>query len=190
MSDFHQFGPVTAIPLLVARDTDEMERRMESLSGRFPVSLVIPLVPSEMERPALGGILDELCRVSYLDSLVLSLNHASFDDYHRALAYFERYPGRKVVLWNESPAVESFVEEMASAGLHTGEPGRGAPAGWPSARCWPRSAPPTSPSRTRTSSTSAAPCSPGWSYRRSSPPWTSTSSRPTTRASPTGSMGA
>ncbi len=86
---------------------------------------MIPLVPSEMDRPALAGILDELCRVGYLDSLVLSLNHASFDDYHRALAYFERYPGRKVVLWSEAPAVEAFVEEMAAAGLHTGDPGKG-----------------------------------------------------------------
>ena len=78
-----------------------------------------------MDRPALAGILDELSNVRYLDSLVLSLNHASFDDYHRALAYFERYPGRKVVLWNEAPAVEAFVEEMAAAGLNTGEPGKG-----------------------------------------------------------------
>ena len=46
MSDFHQFGPVTAIPLLAARDADEMERRLEVLAARFPVSLVIPLVPS------------------------------------------------------------------------------------------------------------------------------------------------
>ncbi len=125
MSDFHQFGPVTALPLLAARDVEEMERRLQALAARFPVSLVIPLVPSEMERPALGGILDELCRVRYLDSLVLSLNHASFDEYHRALGYFERYPGRKVVLWNEAPAVEGFVEEMGAAGLNTGDPGKG-----------------------------------------------------------------
>ncbi len=125
MSDFHQFGPVTALPLLTARSTDDMERRLSSLAQRFPVSLVIPLVPSEMERPALAGILDELAGVRYLDSLVLSLNHASFEDYHRALAYFERYPGRKVVLWNESPAVEAFIEGMAGAGLNTGEPGKG-----------------------------------------------------------------
>ena len=105
MSDFHQFGPVTALPLLAARDVDEMERRLQALAARFPVSLVIPLVPSEMERPALARILDELCRVGYLDSLVLSLNHASFDDYHRAVGYFGRYPGRKVVLWSEAPAV-------------------------------------------------------------------------------------
>ena len=36
MSDFHQFGPVTALPLLVARDTGEMERRIESLVGAVP----------------------------------------------------------------------------------------------------------------------------------------------------------
>ncbi|HSD28465.1 MAG TPA: glycosyl transferase [Vicinamibacteria bacterium] len=125
MSDFHQFGPVTALPLLAARSTDEMERRLESLAERVPVTLVVPLVPSEMERPALAGILDELSRVRYLDSLVLSLNHASFDDYHRAVAYFERYPGRKVLLWNESPAIEAFIEEMAAAGLNTGDPGKG-----------------------------------------------------------------
>ena len=125
MSDFHQFGPVTALPLLAARSSEEMEQRLLALSPRFPVSLVIPMVPSEMDRPALAGILDELCRVRYLDSLVLSLNHASFDDYHRALAYFERYPGRKVVLWSEAPAVEAFVEEMGAAGLHTGDPGKG-----------------------------------------------------------------
>jgi glucosyl-3-phosphoglycerate synthase len=125
VSDFHQLGPVTALPLLAARSTEDMERRLEALAQRFPVSLVIPLVPSEMDRPALAAILEELACVRYLDTLVLSLNHASFDDYHRAIAYFERYPGRKVVLWNESPAVEAFVDGMASAGLNTGDSGKG-----------------------------------------------------------------
>jgi glucosyl-3-phosphoglycerate synthase len=125
MSDFHQHGPVTALPHLLARDPEELHRRIETLVGRSPVALVVPLVPSEMDRPALAGILGELTQVGYLDTLVLSLNHASFDDYNRAVEYFERYPGRKVILWNESPAVESFVEEMAAAGLYTGDPGKG-----------------------------------------------------------------
>jgi glucosyl-3-phosphoglycerate synthase len=125
VSDFHQFGPVTAIPRLVAREPEEMERRLEALAPRFPVSLVLPMIPAEMDRPALAGILDELCQVRYLDTLVVSLNRATLDDYHRALAYFERYPRRKVVLWSESPAVEGFVREMGQAGLYTGEPGKG-----------------------------------------------------------------
>jgi glucosyl-3-phosphoglycerate synthase len=125
VSDFHQHGPVTAIPRLVDREPEEMERRLEALAPRFPVSLVIPMIPAEMDRPALARILDELCQVRYLDTLVVSLNRASLDDYHRALAYFERYPRRKVVVWNESPAVEAFVRGMGQAGLYTGEPGKG-----------------------------------------------------------------
>jgi glucosyl-3-phosphoglycerate synthase len=125
MSDFHQYGPVTSIPRLVARDLDEMEQRLEVLAQRFPVTVVIPLIPSEMDRPALAHILDELCAITWVDTLLLSLNHASLDDYHRATTYFERYPGRKVLLWNESPAVASFVQDMAAAGLYTGEPGKG-----------------------------------------------------------------
>jgi glucosyl-3-phosphoglycerate synthase len=125
LSDFHQFGPVTAIPRLVSRDPEEMEQRIEELAQRFPVSLVIPMVPAEMDRPALERILDELCRVRWVDTLVIALNRANVEDYRRALEYFDRYPGRKVVLWTESPAVAAFVSDMAAAGLYTGEPGKG-----------------------------------------------------------------
>ena len=125
MSDFHQHGPVTALPRLTCRDAAVMERRLEALAPRTPVALVIPMVPAEMDRPALAGILEELRHVRYLDSLVVSLNHAGADDYQRTCAYFEAYPGPKVVLWNESPAIEGFVREMAGAGLYTGGPGKG-----------------------------------------------------------------
>lgn len=125
MSDFHQFGPVTAIPRLVSRDPEEMEHRLEELAQRFPVSLVIPMIPSEMDRPALARILDELCAIKWVDTLVVSLNRATLEDYRRALEYFDRYPRRKAVLWSESPAVEAFIGDMAAAGLYTGEPGKG-----------------------------------------------------------------
>ena len=45
MSDFHQIGSVTALPRLVARPVEELERRVLALSHRFPVALVIPMVP-------------------------------------------------------------------------------------------------------------------------------------------------
>jgi glucosyl-3-phosphoglycerate synthase len=125
VSDFHQFGPVTALPRLVDRPIEHLEARLRALTTRFPVALVIPMLPSEMDRPALTGILDELSLVDYLDTLVVSLNKASEADYERTAAFFARYPGRKVVLWNESPAVQEFLEEIAAAGLYVGEPGKG-----------------------------------------------------------------
>jgi glucosyl-3-phosphoglycerate synthase len=125
MSDFHQFGPVTALPRLRSRPVEDLEAAILSLTPKFPVSLVIPMIPAEMERPALGGILDELCATAYLDSLVISLNKADLEDYRRAVGYFERYPGRKVILWSESPGVQQYLRQMERAGLNVGTPGKG-----------------------------------------------------------------
>jgi glucosyl-3-phosphoglycerate synthase len=83
------------------------------------------MIPSEMEQPALARILDEISQVSYLDSLVISLNHATLDDYQHAIAYFQRYPGRKVILWSESPAMRAMLANMQDAGLNVGTPGKG-----------------------------------------------------------------
>jgi glucosyl-3-phosphoglycerate synthase len=125
MSDFHQSGPVTSLPRLVARPIEDLEREILRLTPKFPVSLVIPMIPSEMERPALSRIRDELAQVAYLDSLVISLNKATREDYDAALQFFEPYARRKVILWSESPAVERFLAQMEAAGLHVGTPGKG-----------------------------------------------------------------
>lgn len=125
MSDFHQSGTVTTLPRLRERPIEELEASIRSLLPKFQVSLVIPMVPAEMDRPALTNILDELCAVDYLDTLVLSLNRATLDDYERALHFFDRYPGRKVILWSESRAVQGFLAQMEAAGLNVGHSGKG-----------------------------------------------------------------
>ncbi|HJS59337.1 MAG TPA: glycosyl transferase [Vicinamibacteria bacterium] len=125
MSDFHQSGPVTALPRLVSRTVEELEAQVRAWTPRFPVALVIPMVPAEMDRPALGRILSELKAVDYVDTLVVSLNKATAWDYARAATFFSGYPGRKVILWNEAPTVQAFVDQIGAAGLYTGEPGKG-----------------------------------------------------------------
>ncbi|HEX5758236.1 MAG TPA: glycosyl transferase [Thermoanaerobaculia bacterium] len=125
MSDFHQTGLVTALPRLRERPIEELEAAIRALTPKFPVALVIPMVPSEMDQPALAGILDELCQVDYLDSLVISLNRADHDDYGRAVRFFERYPGRLVILWSRAPAIRRFLGEMERSGLGVGSPGKG-----------------------------------------------------------------
>lgn len=125
MSDFSQHGPVTALPRLVDRPVEDLESRILALSRRFPMALVLPMIPGEMDRPALAGILHELSQVPYIDSLVISLNRATLEDYRRAADYFAPYPGRKVVVWSEAPAIQEFLREIEAAGLYVGEPGKG-----------------------------------------------------------------
>jgi glucosyl-3-phosphoglycerate synthase len=83
------------------------------------------MIPSEMDRPALARILDELCAVDYLHSLVISLNRADADDYSRASEFFARYPRKKVILWSESRAVQRFLAELQTKGLGVGGQGKG-----------------------------------------------------------------
>lgn len=125
MSDFHQFGPVTALPRLIARPVEALEADIARYIARFPVALVIPMVPAELDRPALAGIVGELAEVRYLDTLVVSLNQATADEYARTRELFAAYPRRRVVLWNEAPEVNAFIDEMKAAGLGPGEPGKG-----------------------------------------------------------------
>jgi len=125
MSDFHQWGPVTALPRLREISVETLDAQIRSLTPKFPVSLVIPMIPSEMDRPALAGILDELSQVDYLHSLVISLNKASSQDYERAQDFFAGYPGNRVILWSESRAVQAFLEQLQTKGLNVGSPGKG-----------------------------------------------------------------
>ena len=76
MSDFHQYGPVTALPRLLPRPVEDLEAAIKVHSGKNPVALVMPMLPCEMDRPALGRILDELRRSSTSIALVVSLNKA------------------------------------------------------------------------------------------------------------------
>lgn len=125
MSDFHQSGPVTAIPRLVERPIEQLEAEIAALAPKFPVSLVVPMVPGEMDRPALGSILDELCAVTYLHSIVVSLNKATLEDYERTQRFFARYPGELVILWSEAPAIQAFMRDLDEVGLFIGSPGKG-----------------------------------------------------------------
>jgi glucosyl-3-phosphoglycerate synthase len=125
MSDFHQFGPVTALPRLRQRPAADLDQQVMRFTARFPVALVIPMVPAELDQPALAGILDELVQVPYLESLLVSINRATEADYRRTIQYFSRYPGRLTVLWSESPALQTVLDNLTAAGLNVGEPGKG-----------------------------------------------------------------
>jgi glucosyl-3-phosphoglycerate synthase len=63
--------------------------------------------------------------VPYLDTLVISLNKATQDDYARAVEYFQPYPGRKTIVWSESEAMTEFLKKMEASGLYVGAPGKG-----------------------------------------------------------------
>ncbi|MFZ5804191.1 MAG: glycosyl transferase [Acidobacteriota bacterium] len=123
MSDFHQRGPITTLPRLVARDLAAREQELAAFAQTTPLVLVIPCLISELEQPALAGILAELNHVPYIDTLLISLDRADAEGFARALDYFGDLTCRTVVLWNDAEEIQELVGEI-EAGI-----GRLAPRG-------------------------------------------------------------
>lgn len=125
MADFHQRGPITTLPRLVERDLLRCERELATCARALPLTLVIPSLLSELDQPALAGIVEEISKVPFLDTVVVSLDRADEAGYHRALEYFRATKHRTVVLWNHAPSVLAVREEIEERVTGVTEPGKG-----------------------------------------------------------------
>ena len=114
MGDFHQNGIVTTLHNLTRRPIEELEAELSEFSRRRPMCLVLPSLFSELEGPALGGILDELSKAHYLGEIVIGLDQANEEQYRYALEYFARLPHEHRILWNDGPRLKAVQERSAS----------------------------------------------------------------------------
>jgi glucosyl-3-phosphoglycerate synthase len=89
------------------------------------MTLVLPSLFSELEKPALANIVDELEKVPYLDQIVIGLDRASEEDFHYAREYFSRLPQHHRILWNDGPRLRELDAELTELGLAPTEPGKG-----------------------------------------------------------------
>lgn len=125
MSDFHQSGLITTLTRLGQRPLVELEEAIARSTRRNKAALLIPCLVSELERPALVGICDEIAQVPYLDTVLVSLDRADEEGYRHALEYFKRLNRRTVVLWNDGPRVKALLARLEEADLVLGERGKG-----------------------------------------------------------------
>jgi len=125
MADFHQHGIVTALHQLNTRSLEDLETELLEIRKTDPMALILPSLYSELEGPALSSIVDELCKVSYLDQLVIGLDRADESQFRHALEFFNRLPQRPTVLWNDGPRLRAIDALLQSHGLAPKEPGKG-----------------------------------------------------------------
>ena len=125
MSDFHQRGPITTLPRLAAADAEQRERELVGFASKRPLILIIPSLITELDEPALEGMISEICKAPYVDTVVISLDRADEDGYQRALEYFKGVCHRTVVLWNHAPSVLAVREELEERFEGVSQPGKG-----------------------------------------------------------------
>lgn len=125
MADFYQNGIVTTLHNLRARPVDALEQELEHFAKKRPLGLILPSLYSELEAPALGNIVKELQKVSYLNQIVVGLDRASPAEYQHALRFFERLPQHHRILWNDGPRLKALDAELEALDLAPKELGKG-----------------------------------------------------------------
>lgn len=125
MGDFYQNGIITNFHNLTKRPVEELEKELISFSKQRPMSLVLPSLFSELEGPALSGIIDELVKVPYLSEIVIGLDRADEKQFRFASDFFDRLPQHQRILWNDGPRLRELDKLLQEKQLAPKEMGKG-----------------------------------------------------------------
>jgi glucosyl-3-phosphoglycerate synthase len=125
MSDFHQTGVVATMHRLGRRSLDSLEKDLREFARSQPVALVLPALYSEFEGEAMPRILEEVSRVPYLSEVVVTLGHASAEQFAEAHRRVDGLHSRVRVIWNDGPRIQRIYNELRAAELPVGEDGKG-----------------------------------------------------------------
>lgn len=125
MSDFKQSGTIVTLPRMRPGDEARREEELATHARRTPLALVVPCLVSELEQPALAGMVSKLAGAPFLDTVVISLDRADAAGYERALEYFRALRLRTMVVWNDAESVAAIIREIDSAVRQLGPRGKG-----------------------------------------------------------------
>ena len=125
MSDFFQNGRITTLHNLATRTLEDMEEELINFSHIRPMGLILPSLYTELERPALTTIVDELEKVKYLNQIVIGIDQADKDEFRHAIKFFSRLPQQHNLLWNDGPNLREIDAKLRKEGLAPTEMGKG-----------------------------------------------------------------
>lgn len=125
MSDFYQNGVVTVLHRLGQPNVDQLEKELDRYAQVHPITLVLPSLYAELERPALKGIVESLKGVRYLNEIVISLDRASALEFRLAKQYFSVLPQRVRLIWNDGSRIQELLNLLVSQGIDVGLQGKG-----------------------------------------------------------------
>lgn len=125
MADFFQNGVITTIQNIKKRNIEEFDRDLEEFAKNRKISLLLPALYTEFERPAMYKILDELKKTKSIDLVVLSLDQATKQQFMEVKKIMSELPQEVKIIWNHGDRIQSLYDELIKEGFPLNIPGKG-----------------------------------------------------------------
>lgn len=125
MSDFHQSGVITTFHRLGRYDLEAIEATLTEYTQHRAIALVLPCLYSELEGPALRGIVAQLKEVPYIRQVVVGLDRANAAQFRHAKKFFSVLPQEVRILWRDGRRIQKLMTLVGRHDISLGGPGKG-----------------------------------------------------------------
>jgi glucosyl-3-phosphoglycerate synthase len=125
MSDFKQNGNITTLHRLPGASPEHIENELRRFARRNPMTLILPSLFSELEGPALQGIVDQLKGADYINQIVIGLDQANEEQFRYAKDFFAQLPQDKRILWNDGERLRGIAGQLDEHKLGPNQAGKG-----------------------------------------------------------------
>jgi len=102
--DFRQEYVTTLQDLQV--DKKKLIRKMEEFSSVYPVSVVVPILYSDLKRKTIKKIIDKLNECGYVTDIIIALAADNEDEYRESLRVFSKLKPSHLVVWCNGPSIK------------------------------------------------------------------------------------
>lgn len=125
MTDFHQNGVIATLHNFNQKSIEEIESDLLNFSQKNPMTLVLPSLYSELEKPALTYIVNVLKKLKYIKNIVIGLDQANKTEFKKAQKFFSVLPQNTYILWNDGPNLKKIDSDLNKINLAPKEKGKG-----------------------------------------------------------------
>ena len=125
MSDFHQNGVIATLHNFNEKKIEDIEKDLLKFSKNTPMTLILPSLYSELERPALTYIVSALKKIKYIKNVVIGLDKANKIEFKKAKKFFQGLPQQTHILWNDGPRLKKVDQQLQKLNLSPKEKGKG-----------------------------------------------------------------
>ena len=113
--DFRQEYVTTLHDLQVNKK--KLIKKMEEFSSIYPVSIVVPIIYSDLKRKTIRKIIDKLNECKYVTDIFIALAADNEKEYREALRVFSQLKLSHIVIWCNGPSIRKALLELKEEGL-------------------------------------------------------------------------
>ena len=99
-------------------DKEKLMKNISDVAVERPVSVVMPMLYSEIKNDALGNIVKQLNKCTYLKEVIIPLAAKNEEEFNHVKHFFRNLTVPKLVVWCNGPRIENMLTQLKSEGLN------------------------------------------------------------------------